>query len=131
MKSHPALLALVFAGAAQANVLAAQPTATKPSPRSADEKAIQAATAAFVTAYNAGDVKALAALFTADAEAVDEEGKVLRGRAAIVDQFAQVFANDPGSKITVRADSLHFIGTDVAKEEGHSSIAPGGGGPPE
>src|SRR5438477_8731482 len=42
--------------------------------RSADEAAIRANIARFVKAYNAGEAKAVAALFTSDGEAWDKEG---------------------------------------------------------
>jgi uncharacterized protein (TIGR02246 family) len=116
---------------ASALACAAQPLPTKSAPRSEDEKAIQAATTAFVNAYNAGDAKALGDLFTEDAEIIDDDGLGVQGRPAIVEQFTRVFADDPGSKITIRADSLRFIGSEVAKEEGRSTITRAEGGPVE
>src|SRR5947209_3917326 len=47
---------------------------------SADEEAIRANVARFVKAYNAGDAKAVAALFTPDGEIVDKEGNDTEGR---------------------------------------------------
>src|SRR5450631_3600616 len=38
---------------------------------------------AYCEAYNKGDAKSLAALFTADADWIDDQGTVIRGRAAI------------------------------------------------
>jgi uncharacterized protein (TIGR02246 family) len=86
---------------------------------------------AFVKAFDSGDANALAALFTEDAESVDEDGTVVQGRSAIAQQFAQVFASNPGGKIKISVDSLRFLGPDVAKEEGRCTITPGDGGPPE
>ena len=51
--------------------------------RSADEAAIRANIAQFVKAYNAGDAKAVAALFTPDGQAVDKDGNDAEGREAI------------------------------------------------
>src|SRR5262245_55718185 len=48
--------------------------------QSAEEKAIRAASAAAAEAYNRGDAKELAALFTPDAEIVDEDGATVHGR---------------------------------------------------
>jgi uncharacterized protein (TIGR02246 family) len=85
----------------------------------------------FIKAFDAGDAKALALLFTEDAETADNDGAVVRGRAAIAAQFARAFAADPGAKITIQPESLRFLGREVAKEEGRSTIKPGDGGPPE
>src|SRR5438046_2186495 len=49
----------------------------------ADEKTIRANVALFVKAYNAGDAKAVAALFSPDGEIEDKEGNVHSGREAI------------------------------------------------
>ena len=85
--------------------------------------AIQAVSTAFVTSYNAGDVKAIAALFTDDAESIDEDGSVVEGKQAIADSFAKTLAASPGSKIEVRVDSIRFLSPDVAKEEGRCTIS--------
>jgi uncharacterized protein (TIGR02246 family) len=98
---------------------------------SEEEAAIRAASAAFVQAFNAGDVPAIAALFAEDAEAIDQDGTLLRGRAAVADSFAESFAANPGSKMAIRVDSLRFITADVAKEDGRCTITPGNGGPPD
>jgi uncharacterized protein (TIGR02246 family) len=101
------------------------------SQKSQDEKAIQAATAAFVKASNAGDAKAIAALFTEDAESIDEDGTLVQGRQAIEDSFAQTFAASPGGKMEIKIDSLRFLSPDVAKEEGRCTITPAGAGGPD
>ena len=51
--------------------------------QSADEKAIRAVDEAFVRDYNKGDSKALAALFTEDAEVVEADGDRYQGRDLI------------------------------------------------
>src|SRR5262249_54712397 len=60
--------------------------------RSADEAAIRKNVAAFVRAYNAGDAKAVAALFTPDGLIIDKEGDTAEGREAIERAFAGLFA---------------------------------------
>jgi uncharacterized protein (TIGR02246 family) len=95
------------------------------------EKAIREAEQAFVKAFNAGDVKALSQLYVDDAEIVDEEGNVIRGRSAIAEQFAQSFEDDPKQKIAVEVRSVRFLTPDLAIEEGVSRITPGIEGPVE
>ena len=96
-----------------------------------DEKAIAALVAAFTKAFNAGDAAAAAATFAEDALVVDEQGERTEGRAAIRDQLAASFADNPGSTIAIETEALRFLGPDTALEEGRTTITPAGGGPPE
>src|SRR5262245_2809837 len=52
----------------------AAPAKAEPASRETDEKAIRELNTAFTKAFNAGDAKGLAALFTEDADIIDEEG---------------------------------------------------------
>jgi uncharacterized protein (TIGR02246 family) len=85
---------------------------------SADEAAIRANIAQFVKAYNAGDAKAIAALFTPDGEAWDKEGNEAEGREAVAKTFAKIFEATPERKLEVFVDSIKFIGNDLAWETG-------------
>ena len=97
-----------------------------------DEKAIAGLVAAFTKAFNAGDAAAAAATFAEDALVVDEQGERTEGRAAIRDQLAASFADNPGSTIAIKVDSLRFLGPDTALEEGRTTITPAGpAGTPE
>lgn len=86
--------------------------------RAEDEKAIRAAGAAMRKAFNAGDAKAVAALFTPDADYVDDQGQEFQGRAAIEKEFALSFARKKGMTIEVTDDSLRFVSKDVAIKKG-------------
>jgi uncharacterized protein (TIGR02246 family) len=111
-------------------VPAGQPGSGEPGKGQA-EREILAANAAFVKAYNDGDARAVAALFTEDAESTDEDGTRLVGRRAIEESFAETFAASPGGKIQIRTDSLRFLSPDVAKEEGRSTVTLAGGAEPD
>ena len=56
--------------------------------RTSDEQAIRQVIELVARYYDAGNAKALAGLFTADAELVDEAGQTVRGRQAIEQSFA-------------------------------------------
>ena len=86
--------------------------------RSADEAAIRANVAAFQKAYNSGDAKAIAALFTSDGQIEDKEGNVSEGREAIAKTFRNVFEATPDKQIEVFIESIRFIGADLAVEKG-------------
>jgi uncharacterized protein (TIGR02246 family) len=86
--------------------------------RSADEAAIRANVAAFLKAYNAGDTKAIAALFTPDGQIEDEDGNVSEGREAIAATFAKAFEATPGKRLEAFIEAIRFIGADIAVEKG-------------
>ena len=107
------------------------PVAVSPGPRAPltdrpeDERALQALAAAFARSYAAGDARALAGLFTEDAEMIDENGGRLRGRPAIQSVFESMFRQRPGAAFTSIPTSLRFLGPDVAQEEGQTNVAIG------
>lgn len=113
------------AGSGQADAKA------QPADRSADEAAIRANVEAFVRAYNAGDAKALAALFTPDAIIVDKEDNTVEGREAIQKNFADLFAESPKKRLEVAVDQIRFLGPDLAVEVGRTQETPAPGESPE
>ena len=96
-----------------------QPVVAK---RSADEEAIRQADDSFVKAYEEGDAESIAALFTPDAEYVDELGNVFQGRDAIEESLAAFFAENPGCKLEMNIDTIRFISPGVAVEDGSTTI---------
>lgn len=95
------------------------------------EKAILALDEAFVRDYNKGDSKALAAMFSEDAEVVEEDGGRYQGRDLIEKRLADTFAASPGAKIAIETDAIRFLSPEVAKEEGRSLFTPATGSPQE
>lgn len=83
-----------------------------------DERAIREAGLAFATAYQSGDAKAVVALFTADAEYVDEAGVVFDGREAIEASLVEFFAEHPKCSLEMYTESIRFISPGVAIEDG-------------
>src|SRR4051794_36761073 len=69
-----------------------QPADPRPA---ADEQAIRAASREFAAAFNKGDAKAVAALWTDQGECHDTGGEMTRGRAAIEQAFAEHFRDSP------------------------------------
>lgn len=95
-----------------------------------DTRAIRELGESFIKAYNAKDGPALGALFTQNAEIQDEDGDVTRGRDAIIARFARIFKEDDSGTLSVASESLHFLGTDLAIEEGTASLSSRAGDPP-
>jgi uncharacterized protein (TIGR02246 family) len=126
----PALESWVETHPAHAQVAAKSESTGPPRhPQSTDEKAIRAVDDAFVSGYNKGDSKSLAALFTEDAEVVEPTGDRYQGRALIEQSFADTFAASRGLKIAFEIDAIRFLSPDVAKEEGRTLITPAKGAP--
>jgi uncharacterized protein (TIGR02246 family) len=95
---------------------------TVPVQRPEDRSALRSIAEAYARAYNAGDARALAALFTDDAEMIDDGGEHLRGRPMIEEVFRSTFKERPGATIQIAPASLRFIGPDVAQEEGQTLV---------
>src|SRR5580704_13264323 len=126
MKSRITLL-LTLSFTLAAIVFAAEPTAT-PSPQSANSSSpeIQSITQLdkdYQAAYNRGDANALAALYTNDAEYVDEGGKVVSGRDIVEKLLAEKFASNPGAKLEIDVKSVRLLSPDVLVEKGIATIA--------
>ena len=83
-----------------------------------DEAAIRKAAANYVAALNRGDLDAVMAFWTPDAEYIDEAGTATRGKDNIAAVFRDVLPELKGSKVTGRQHSLRAIRPDVALEDG-------------
>src|SRR5262245_1334448 len=104
----------------------------QPAPdRSADEAAIRANIEKFVKAYNDGDAKAVAALFTSEGRVIGKEGNQTIGRDGIAQTFADLFKSKPEKNIEVFVDSIQFLGPDLAIELGTTKETYGPDEPPE
>jgi uncharacterized protein (TIGR02246 family) len=102
-----------------------------PADRSADETAIRANIDRFIKAYDAGDAKAVAALFTPEGVIVDKDGNEAQGREAFAQTFAELFEATPDKKIEVSVESIRFLGPDLAVEVGTTKETLAPGEPPE
>jgi uncharacterized protein (TIGR02246 family) len=77
----------------------------------------------FVAAYNAGDAKTLAAFFTSDADWIDDQGAIMRGRAAVQRALEDSIAAHKGRALTLRLDSVRTLGPDVVVGNATSTFA--------
>ena len=93
-------------------------TAASASVASADEQAVRQVTQNFVKAFNAGSAEKVAALFSGEAELIDDAGNVYKGNAAIKDAFGRFFEKFPGATSTMTADSVRMVGPGVGDRGG-------------
>jgi uncharacterized protein (TIGR02246 family) len=92
-----------------------------------DERAIRATADTFVKAFNAADANAIGALWAPDAEYIDESGQSFQGRDVIEKEYAAAFKQHPGAIMTVKIESIRFLGPDIAHETGVARVkSPGG-----
>jgi len=93
------------------------PAAEKSSAQ-ADEAAIRAAIDSYVAAYNRGDAKAVAALWSESGEWISPSGQRFRGRQAIEKEMQSLFSEEKGVHIEVINPVIRLVSPDVAVEEG-------------
>lgn len=117
MKSILLTVAILVAGLSSA-------TGAETERQAEDEAAIRKAVEAYVTAFNAGDVKSLAALWSPEAVYTNPvSGEQVTGREAIEQQFAGIFAELKDAKLSVATQAIRFISPNVAVEDGTASVA--------
>ena len=116
----PALVAPPATATAPQSTL--KPPPTPPVAMSADETAIRRVVAGFAVAYNKGDAKGIAALFTPEGEIVAEDGATHQGRAEIEEEFSGIFKDHPQAHIDIQIESIRFVSPTVAVEIGGTSV---------
>lgn len=84
----------------------------------------------FIAAFDKGDAKALAALWTADGDYYDQTGRHTHGRPAIEKMYAKFFAAEKGAKLSLIVTHRKKLGPDVLVEDGVSEVAPADGSAP-
>ncbi len=94
---------------------------------SADAAAIRKGEEAFKAAFDAGDAKAVAALWTPDGELVEESGVRIEGRAAIEKRYAEFFKANPKVRIAIRIGMIRFPNANTALEDGSATVSTASG----
>lgn len=95
-----------------------------------DEDALMKAAEAFVAAFDKGDAKALAALWTKDCVYRDQKGIETKGRPAIEKMFQGFFAENKGMKLRINIAAMREVTKDVIIEEGTTEVLTTDGAPP-
>jgi uncharacterized protein (TIGR02246 family) len=88
-----------------------------------DEAAIRKAVESYVAAFNRGDAKALAAMWSPEAVYTNPlSGEQVVGRAEIEKQFTAIFAEAKGVKLEAKTESVRFVSPNVAVEQGTAKV---------
>jgi uncharacterized protein (TIGR02246 family) len=91
------------------------------------EQAIREAVTAFTDAFNKHDMAAFTALWTPDAEYIDEAGTVTKGRDAIATLFKRYLDAHKGARLTLKVTRVRQVNGDVALQDGTSALHESGG----
>ena len=91
---------------------------SKAASRDADRAAILQSARDFTAAFEKGDAKAVAALWTDQGEYESDGGMILRGRTAIEAAFAAHFKARPAERMEIKVENIRFLSRDTAIEEG-------------
>jgi uncharacterized protein (TIGR02246 family) len=78
----------------------------------------------YIAAFNKGDAKAIAALYTANGTRLGPDGSLLAGRAAIEKVYMDGFAGPfKGGKLTLEMRQSHDVAPNVKVTEGRYAVA--------
>ncbi|WP_038167555.1 SgcJ/EcaC family oxidoreductase [Verrucomicrobium sp. BvORR106] len=89
---------------------------------SVEQTAVDALNRAYETAYNKGDVKALAGFFAEDAEYTTEDGRSFNGFAEIEGGIRDAFAGNKGAKLEIASVSVRRLSPEVVVEKGATKV---------
>lgn len=85
-------------------------------------EAITKAAQAFIAAYEKEDATAVASFWTPDGDFMVLSGRVVTGRQAIAEEFADVFSQNERLTIRIEVASVRFPTPDTAIENGVTSV---------
>jgi uncharacterized protein (TIGR02246 family) len=118
------LLAIVFGQLTNSSARAAD--------TSRDEAEIRKNAETYAAAFDRRDAKALAAMWAPEAVYTSPvSGKKVHGREAIRAELEALFKQSGRARLVVKIDSVRFVGTDTAVEEGSARISRPGEAPAE
>ena len=125
MKSITLVASITYACAGLAG--AQQPgapdsAAKKPAPAGPEQTAVAKMDQAYEAAFEKGDAKAIADLFTEEAEFTNENGRVVSGRAAIEQMSRAAFLSNKGAKLDIATDSVRLLAPGVIVQKGSTSV---------
>lgn len=115
--------------AASLGIASSSAAAPKSSAAPTQTDAIRASADEFTSAFNKGDAKSVAALWTPDGSETDEQGTTFKGRQAIEAEYAKLFKARPDARIQIEVHSVDFPAPNVAVEDGVATVTVSGAAP--
>ena len=97
--------------------------ADDPATENPDRVAIRKAITSYVAAFNARDASRLASHWSPEGVYTSRiTGEQITGRAALEKDFASLFAEEKGTKLSVATESIDFVSPNVALERGTAIV---------
>ena len=122
------MISTLLAGAAAATLLGGEGSSAEPAIKArnsakaqgddAEIAAIRGNIAAFSRAYQARDVKAIAALFAPEAKLITEDNEIIEGREAIAQGFTDHFEEEPTTQMELTVGTIKLLNAELAVEAG-------------
>jgi uncharacterized protein (TIGR02246 family) len=78
-------------------------------------------------AYNKGDAKTLAKLYSDDVDYIDQDGAEVMGRDAMERLLADNFQQNPGAKLAITTEEIKQLTPDVKVTRGFATVTPANG----
>jgi uncharacterized protein (TIGR02246 family) len=78
-------------------------------------------------AYNKGDAKALAKLYSDDVDYIDQDGAEVKGRDAMEKLLGDNFQQNPGVKLAVTTEEIKQLTPEVKVSRGFATVTPANG----
>jgi uncharacterized protein (TIGR02246 family) len=90
-------------------------------PATDDAQTIRQAVAGYADAFNKGDMESIASLWAPDAEYVNEQGTVTKGRDNIAALFKRYATDLKGTKLILKVTSIRPLKGNIALQDGKSA----------
>ncbi len=104
-------------------VTSTPPAQGQPAPAKTDsDPAVAKRAEDFIAAFNKGDAKTCASLWTVEADFVDVTGRRVHGRAALEKMYEKYFAANKGAKLQLIVTGRKQVSPDVLLEDGVSEV---------
>jgi uncharacterized protein (TIGR02246 family) len=105
----------------------AAPSATQPSGEATDQSAQENQppdnyARKYEEAYNKGDAKTLAGLYSDDIYYVDQDGADVKGRDAMEQLLAENFKQNPGAKLAITTEEIKQLAPDIRMSRGLATV---------
>ncbi len=103
-----------------ASLAISQAPESQSTPAADDQAAVVAAVRAsaekLVASFNGGKVEEIAGYFLSTGELIDEAGTIYQGQQEIKQVLTELFKQFPGTKLTLKIDSIRLAGPVVLEE---------------
>ena len=110
------------AGTSTKQAASEQKSPSSPAGQTTDEEGRK-----YAEAYNKGDVKTLAGLYSDDVDYIDQDGAEVKGRDAMEKLLADNFQQNPGAQLAITTEEVKELTPDVKVTRGFATVTSANG----